>query len=135
MLPLSQPRLPGPRPLLTAPTLPTALELSCGLPEGAAYPGEVSLDVSASKAAQGSPQFHGSPSPQLQKTRQGGGRTSAQRRSSHASGSAVSLRTPADSEEERVSPRAGRGVRRPAGRMKGRWIPGETKGFPGPADP
>lgn len=29
----------------------------------------------------------------------------------------------------------GVGVRRPAGRMKGRWIPGETKALPGPADP
>ena len=38
-------------------------------PEGAAYPGVVSSDVSACEAAQGSPQPHGFPSPQLRKTR------------------------------------------------------------------
>lgn len=38
------------------------------------------------------------------------------------------LRTPSGSEqEEGVSPRAGCGVRTPARRMKGRWIPGKTK--------
>lgn len=65
---------------------------------------------------------------------QAGGRTRAQWRSPHASGSAERLRSPAGSEEEGVSSRAGGEVRRPAGRMKWRWIPGKTKALPGPAD-
>lgn len=95
-------------------------------------PGEVSSDVSASKAAQVSPQLHGF---RVLSSRRPGGRTSAQRRSPRASGSAESPRTPADSREEGVSPRAGLGVRRPAGTRKGRWIPGKTKALPEPADP
>ncbi|MEJ1279483.1 homeobox A11 [Cricetulus griseus] len=39
-----------------------------GSPKGAAYPGEGSSDVSASKPAQGSPQWHGFPIRQLQQT-------------------------------------------------------------------
>lgn len=44
-----------------------------GPPEGAAYPGEGSSDVSVSKAAQGLPLLHGFLSPQFQKTRRAGG--------------------------------------------------------------
>lgn len=60
-------------------------------------------------------------------SRRPGRRASAQRRRPRVSGPAERLRTPAGSEEEGVSPRAGHGVRRPARRMKGRWIPGKTK--------
>lgn len=51
-----------------------------------------------------------------------GGRISAQRRSPRASGSVESLRTPADSEKERVSPRAGRGGGEEAGRENEREV-------------
>lgn len=81
-----------------------------GSPKGAAYPGEGSSDVSASKTAQGSPQLHGFRFVSFR--RQNSLRTGEQKRSPSASGSAESLQTPTGSEEKGVPPKAGCGVKK-----------------------
>lgn len=121
MVVLSQP-LPGPRSLFTGPPAPGALEFTRSLagPPGCSLPRRRPLGWLSP------PLPPGSPSSVLQG--QAGGQTGARLRSPRASGSAERLRTPAGSEEEEgASPRTGGGVRRPAWRVQGRWIPGKTK--------
>lgn len=118
--------IPRPRPFLLSPlSLQLWSSLAAGGPqEVAAYPGEGSSDVSASKTAQVSPLLLGFPSPQLQETRQEGWCAAAQPPRLWLCGA-----TPNPGRQ-----RGGGGFSEGRAwgeeadrRMKGRWIPGKTK--------
>lgn len=121
--------------LLTAPTLLQLCSSAGSLvgPRKVQHTQEKSPRMSAplsSPRLASTARFPGSSAPEDQ----AGGRTV------HSGAAPTPLAPPSDSEppsgseEEEVSSRARGEVRRSAGKMKWRWIPGKTKALPGPAD-